>query len=50
MINLYYRTVKQLLERIRSVMVNRKAIQLLVKVLKEAIDNSHVTEDLGLKY
>jgi len=48
MTNLYYGTVKQLLERISSVMVDREAIQLLVKVIKEALDNGPVIEELGL--
>ena len=48
MTNLYYGTVKQLLERISSVMVDREAIQLLVKVVKEALYQGEVVEELGL--
>ena len=48
MTNLYYGTVKQLLERISSVMVDREAIQLLVKVVKEALYEGTVVEELGL--
>ena len=45
MTNLYYGTVKQLLERISSVMVDREAIQLLVKVVKEALYQGEVVEE-----
>ena len=48
MTNLYYGTVKQLLERISSVMVDREAIQLLVKVVKAALYGGEVIEEIGL--
>ena len=48
MTNLYYGTVKQLLERISSVMVDREATQLLIKVVKEALNSGEVIEELGL--
>ena len=49
MTNLYYGTVKQLLERISSVMVDREAIQALVMLVKESIDeDSPIVEELGL--
>jgi sister-chromatid-cohesion protein PDS5 len=35
MTNLYYGTIKQLLERISSVMIDREAIQHLVGLVKE---------------
>ena len=48
MTNLYYGTVKQLLERISSVMVDREAIQLLVKLVKDSLDNGDIVEELNL--
>ena len=48
MTNLYYGTVKQLIERISNVMVDREAIQLLVKVVKVALYEGQVVEELGL--
>ena len=48
MTNLYYGTVNQLLERISSVMVDREAIQLLVKVVKEALNSGEVIKELGI--
>jgi len=59
MTNLYYGTVKQLLERISSVMVDREAIQLLVRIIKSVLDRESrggrgeeadegVAEELGL--
>ena len=49
MTNLYYGTVKQLLERISSVMVDREAIQFLVKLIRDAIDpEKDVVEEMGL--
>ena len=48
MTNLYYGTVKQLLERISSVMVDREAIQLLVKVVKEALNSGEVIKELEI--
>jgi len=48
MTNLYYGTVKQLLERISSVMVDREAIQLLVKLVKESLENGDIVQELNL--
>ena len=49
MTNLYYGTVKQLLERISSVMVDREAIQFLVKLIRDAVDpKKTVVEEMGL--
>ena len=46
MTNLYYGTIKQLLERISSVMIDREAIQHLVGLVKEV---NYLTS-LMLKY
>jgi len=48
MTNLYYGTVKSLLERISSVMVDKEAIQRLVKNVREALDKGDIIEELGL--
>ena len=49
MTNLYYGTVKQLLERISSLMVDRDAIQALVKLVKDSLSSDGtVVEELGL--
>lgn len=42
--NLYYVTVKQLLERMCSVTVDKEAIQLLVKIVQEAVNSRRVME------
>ena len=47
MTNLYYGTVKQLLERISSVMIDREAIQQLVGLVKEALKNGPIISELG---
>jgi sister-chromatid-cohesion protein PDS5 len=48
MTNLYYNTIKQLLERISSVMIDREAIQILVKLVQEALNGGDIVEELGL--
>jgi len=48
MTNLYYGTVKQLLERISSVMVDREAIKHLVEMVKDALSEGNIIEELGL--
>ena len=50
MTNLYYGTVKQLLERISSVMIDREAIQQLVGLVKEALKNGPIISELGTYY
>jgi sister-chromatid-cohesion protein PDS5 len=49
MTNLYYNTIKQLLERISSVMIDREAVRILVKLVQEALDGGEVVEELGLE-
>ena len=48
MTNLYYGTVKQLLERISSVMIDREAIQKLVTLVKEALTGGDLITELDL--
>jgi sister chromatid cohesion protein PDS5 len=48
MTNLYYNTIKQLLERISSVMIDREAVRILVKLVQEALDGGEIVEELGL--
>ena len=50
MTNLYYGTVKQLLERVASVMVDREATEHLIDLVKEALEDGPVVEELGLGY
>ena len=49
MTNLYYGTVKQLLERISSVMVDREAINHLCSYVKEALNGGPILEELELE-
>ena len=48
MTNLYYGTIKNLLERISSVMIDREAIQHLVGLVKEAVTNGPILSELEL--
>ncbi len=48
MTNLYYNTVKQLLERISSVMIDQESIRALVKVVGEALNDGDVINELGV--
>ena len=50
MTNLYYGTVKQLLERVASVMVDREATENLIDFVKEALEDGPIVEELGLGY
>jgi len=47
--NLYYGTVKQLLERISSVMIDREATQHLVSYVKQALQHGEILTELGLE-
>ena len=48
MTNLYYNTVKMLLERISSLMIDRDAIQALLKIVTDALKDGEVINELGL--
>merc|ERR1719319_102196 len=48
MTNLYYGTIKQLLERISSVMIDREAIQHLVGLVKETLRNGPILSEMEL--
>ena len=48
MTNLYYNTIKQLLERISSVMIDKDAIQALVGIVSDALRGGEVINELGL--
>ena len=48
MTNLYYGTIKSLLERISSVMIDREAIQHLVGLVKEAVKNGDILSEMEL--
>ena len=50
MTNLYYGTVKQLLERVASVMVDRESTEHLIDFVKEALEDGPIVEELGLGY
>lgn len=48
MTNLYYNTVKMLLERISSVMVDHEAISLLIGYVKDCLCGGNTIEEVGL--
>jgi len=48
MTNLYYNTVKQLLERISSVMIDQDAIKSLLGIVAEALKGGNIIQELGL--
>ncbi|CAD7088985.1 unnamed protein product [Hermetia illucens] len=48
MTNLYYNTVKMLLERIASVMVDQSSIEILVGLIEECIQGGRVVNEVGL--
>ena len=48
MTNLYYGTVKQILERVSSVMIDREAIQHLVGYVKEVLKQGDIVTELGI--
>ncbi len=48
MTNLYYNTVKQLFERISNVMIDREAVQHLLKLVKEALNGGPIANELGI--
>ena len=50
MTNLYYGTIKQLLERVASVMVDRESTEHLIEFVKEALEDGPIVEELGLGY
>lgn len=48
MTNLYYNTVKMLLERISSVMIDHEAISLLVGYVEDCLKGGNTVEEVGL--
>ncbi|CAB0007897.1 unnamed protein product, partial [Nesidiocoris tenuis] len=48
MTNLYYNTVKMLLERTSSVMVDRESIYILVEYVEDCLKNGNMIEEIGL--
>ncbi|XP_073986377.1 cohesin associated factor B pds5 isoform X1 [Rhodnius prolixus] len=48
MTNLYYNTVKMLLERLSSVMVDSEALKVLVGYIEECLRGGNLLEELGL--
>ncbi|XP_067006125.2 sister chromatid cohesion protein PDS5 homolog B-A [Anabrus simplex] len=48
MTNLYYNTVKMLLERISSVMVDHQAIKVLVGYVEDCLRGGNIIEEIGL--
>lgn len=49
MTNLYYNTVKMLLERIASVMVDQQSLECLVRLIEECMQGGDIIEDVGLQ-
>lgn len=47
MTNLYYGTVKQLLERVSSVMIDAEAVEYLVGYVKDALEGGGILNELG---
>ena len=48
MTNLYYNTVKMLLERISSVMIDHEAIKLLVGYVEDCLKGGNTIDEVGL--
>lgn len=48
MTNLYYNTVKMLLERASSVMIDHEAIRLLIQYVEECLEGGNIIEEIGL--
>lgn len=48
MTNLYFNTVKILLERISSVLIDRIAIQHLIQYVDECVSGKNTIEEIGL--
>lgn len=48
MTNLYYNTVKMLLERIASVMVDKKSIEILVGLIEDCMNGGSVIDEVSL--
>lgn len=48
MTNLYYNTVKMLLERIASVMVDKKSVEILVTLIEECMHGGTVIDEVNL--
>lgn len=48
MVNLYYNTVKMLLERISSVMVDHEAIKILIYYVEDCLKGGNTIEEIGL--
>lgn len=48
MTNLYYNTVKMLLERVSSVMVDHEAVKILIKMVQECFDGGNIIDEIGL--
>lgn len=48
MTNLYYNTVKMLLERIASVMVDKNSIEVLIELIEDCMNDGQTVEEIGL--
>ncbi|KAK9873896.1 hypothetical protein WA026_002248 [Henosepilachna vigintioctopunctata] len=48
MVNLYYNTVKMLLERISSVMIDHEAVKLLIGYVEDCLKGGNTIEEIGL--
>ncbi|GLV36490.1 precocious dissociation of sisters 5 [Carabus blaptoides fortunei] len=48
MTNLYYNTVKMLLERASSVMIDHEAIRILIRYVEECLEGGNIIEEIGL--
>lgn len=48
MTNLYYNTIKMLLERVSSVMIDEEAIRVLIGYVLDCLKGGNVIEEVGL--
>lgn len=48
MTNLYYNTIKMLLERVASVMIDQNSIEVLIDLIEDCMNGGSAVEDIGL--
>ena len=49
MTNIYYNTVKMLLERIASVMVDKESIGILIEIIQDCMNNGEIIDDVSIQ-
>lgn len=48
MTNLYYNTIKMLLERVSSVLIDEEAIRILIRYVKDCLNGGNIIDEIGL--